>query len=107
MSFQKKKYEEYIEKAIVLMKEANADFRLGNSNKAVSALWFSIEMLLKAMLLWVKEPIPAKTGAVISKFVKIATKFGINSRIQTDLNALYIARMDADHRRIIKNILKK
>jgi len=65
------KYREYLEKSIVLIEEARKDLEIGCYNKAISASWFAIEILLRALLLFLGKPMMERSGALIGQVQRI------------------------------------
>jgi len=92
------KYIEYLRKAIILLKEAKSDLKIGNFNKAVSAMWFALEAIMRGILIFSGKQVPAKSGALMSKFVKFIVNLGANATIKDLLNSIYFVRMNADHK---------
>ena len=92
------KYIEYLRKATILLKEAKSDLKIGNFNKAVSAMWFALEAIMRGILIFCGEQVPAKSGALMSKFVRFIMKLGANATLKDLLNSIYFVRMNADHK---------
>lgn len=63
------RYKIYLEKYRILRSEAEQDLSLGMYNKAVSGFWFSIEALLRYLLIRSGKTPPERAGPLISKFV--------------------------------------
>ena len=92
-------YDKYYKKFLVLLEEAEKDFANKCYNKAVSALWFSVESLLKGIVLRINGWIPEEPGKLISLFAKILEKrFPSKAHLMKQIHKLYIHRVRADHR---------
>ena len=52
------RYKQYLDKAKILLAEAEKDLAIGCNNKLVSAAWFAIETLLRAIVIQRGLPIP-------------------------------------------------
>jgi len=88
----------YLRKSKVLLKETEIDFNNGCYNKTISALWFSIEAFIKAILLFNKRWIPSKTGKLISVFsVFIQENFPRKMHLIKEISRLYAHRNNVDH----------
>jgi len=85
----------FVEKANVLLWEALKDFSMGCYNKAVSAFWFSIEQLLRAIIYFYKRSVYERSGKLIGVFSSLP--YGRNKEIIVSLNTLYNLRRIADH----------
>ena len=64
------KYKGYLKKAKIFMSEAIIDIDNMCYSKAISALWFMIESLYRAILNYYKQPIPSRSEPVISKIIR-------------------------------------
>ena len=64
------KFKSYLDKHFIFKKEAILDLQNGAYNKAVSAFWFSIEALLRALLIGEGKTPPDRPGKLISYAVK-------------------------------------
>ena len=95
-------HEVYISKFKIFYIEALRDIRLGVFNKAISALWFSLEALLRGLLLKENKTPPERSGKLIS----IAVNLLFNDveevfHLSRLLTALYFRRREIDHRKKI------
>ncbi len=52
------RYKQYLDKAKILLAETEKDLTIGCNNKLVSAAWFAIEALLRAIVIQRGLPIP-------------------------------------------------
>ena len=99
------KYEEYLNKAIVLIREAKIDIENSCYNKAVSAIWFSIEATFRAILNYYRHPIPSKSGALIAGTISFIHKQKLLSQkeiVRLSLaSSLYTLRNEIDHKRTL------
>jgi len=95
-------YRVYLKKYEVLRKEAERDLSLGMYNKAVSGFWFSIEALLRYLIMKSGKTPPERAGPLISKFInELIYKLDAKKKLRELLNGLYIKRREVDHRRKI------
>ena len=62
----KSRYDLLIQKSVILLNEALKDREIGCYNKSVSALWFSIENIIKAILLKNRGSYPSRVGSLIN-----------------------------------------
>ena len=97
-------YEIYLEKFKIFYKEALEDLKIGAYNKTVSALWFSIEALLRGLLLKNSKNPPERSG----KLINVATEILFHdakdaARLSRLLTSLYYRRREIDHRKKIAN----
>ena len=93
-------YRDYIRKFKILLEEAEKDFINGCYNKTVSSLWFSIEALIRAILIRTQGWVPERTGKLISVFgVFLKRKFPSEIYLIKDLSRLYVHRSNVDHGR--------
>jgi len=100
------KYGEYLRKAEILAHEAIVDINNACYNKAVSALWFMIEAILRAILNRYKQSMPSKSGAVIAKTIDFVKDLGFGAEDIKELNVastLYTLRNEVDHKRTVAN----
>lgn len=96
------KSELYIKKYLILQKEALADINIGAYNKAVSALWFSMEFVLRGLLLSERKTPPERAGKLISLAFRTIFRDLENSlRLSRLLLSLYCRRREIDHRKKI------
>jgi len=95
------KYREYLRKVEVLTREAIVDIHNACYNKAISALWFAIEAILRAILNYYKQSIPSRSGAVIAKTIILMRNLGQDERELGGLgiaSMLYTLRNEVDHK---------
>jgi len=91
-------YQKFIRKFKILLEEAEKDFKNDCYNKTVSCLWFSIEALLRAILIFEKGWCPERPGKLISLFYSFLKKKIPNKLSLIPLiNSLYAHRRNADH----------
>ena len=96
------KYREYLEKSIVLIEEARKDLEIGCYNKAISASWFAIEILLRALLLFLGKPMMERSGALIGQVQRIFShSYPDYKSLLPKIHSIYEKRKRADHREII------
>jgi len=98
------KYKEYLKKSEIFANEAQVDIDNACYNKAVSALWFMIEALFRAILNYYKQSMPSKSGAVIAKTISFIREWKVNKRDLEELgiaSTLYTLRNEIDHKRTI------
>ena len=80
--------------------EAEKDLSMGLYNKAVSGPWFSLEALLRYLLLKSGKIPPERAGPLISAFINEVIHDPENERTLRDvLNSIYACRREIDHRR--------
>ena len=100
-------YSRYIRKFRILLDEAEKDFLNSCYNKTVSALWFAIENLLRAILIHAKGWVPERSGKLISVFYNfLGMKIPEKTYLIKLINSLYMHRKNADHRSNIYNAEK-
>ena len=92
----------YLRKFKIFYEEALRDLDIEAYNKAISTLWFSIEALLRGLLLKVNKTPPERAGKLINVAIEVLFRdiediFHL-SRI---LNSLYYRRKEIDHRKKI------
>jgi len=95
-------YEIYLRKFRIFYEEALKDLKIGAYNKTVSALWFSIEALLRGLLLKNNKNPPERSG----KLINVATEILFHdvkdaTRLSRLLTSLYYRRREIDHRKKI------
>jgi len=95
-------YEIYLRKFKIFYEEALKDLKIGAYNKTVSALWFSIEALLRGLLLKNNKNPPERSG----KLINVATEILFHdvkdaTRLSRLLTSLYYRRREIDHRKKI------
>lgn len=74
------RYKEYLEKARILARETKIDILHACYNKATSALWFAVEALFRALLNQYRQPIPWRSGTVITRVFSFAKSYGLLMR---------------------------
>ena len=85
-----------------MQREALADIEAGAYNKAVSALWFSMEALIRGLLLGENKTPPERAGRLISLATNTMFRDLENpTRLSRLLLSLYHRRRDVDHRKKI------
>jgi len=90
----------YLEKHKILRLEAEEDLSMGLFNKATSAFWFSLEALLRYLLIKSGKSPPERAGPLISMFVKEVIRDPSNRQhLRNLLNSIYARRREVDHRR--------
>jgi len=77
------------------------DKEIGCYNKAISALWFSIENLIKALMLKVKGSYSNKVGTLLNFFSNFVKNSNINLDVVESVREIYLARMHIDHKLLI------
>jgi len=92
-------YRDYLKKFETFMYEIRMDKSMGCYNKMISSMWFSIEALLKSILLASGRNPPEKAGRMISIFANLY--FRGNRDLLKNLNKLYAMRKEIDHRKKI------
>lgn len=93
------KFRSYLEKHFILEKEATIDIENGAYNKAVSALWFSLESLLRALLIGEGKTPPEKPGKLISYSIQILfSNIDNPENLARIINSLYNMRTQVDHK---------
>jgi len=95
-------YKIYLKKAKILLKEAEIDLKNACYNKVVSALWFSMELLMRGLLLKRRKIPPEKAGKLIHVFVNecfLSDK--TKAEVASLLTSLYSRRKDVDHKKKI------
>ena len=95
------KYREYLRKAETLAREVVIDVDNACYNKAISALWFVIEAVFRAILNYYKQSIPSRSGAVIAKTINFMRDLGLGDREARELSVastLYTLRNEVDHK---------
>ena len=93
------KFRSYLDKHLILRKEAMVDLNNGAYNKAVSALWFSLEALFRALLIREGRTPPDRLGKLISYTIKSFFSHIDNlERFARIVNTLYTMRTQVDHR---------
>jgi len=92
----------YIKKYLILQREALVDIEASAYNKAVSALWFSMEALLRGLLLSENKTSPERAGKLINLAVNtIFRDLEDSTRLSRLLSSLYYRRREVDHRKKI------
>ncbi len=84
-------------KASVLLSEAVRDKEIKCYNKSVSALWFAIENILKAILLRKKGSYPRKVGVMIARIAELIDSVHGGKIIVRYVRELYNDRKNVDH----------
>lgn len=93
------KFESYLKKAKILLEEARKDLINGCYNKAVSASWFAVENLLRALLLRGGKIPPERPNKLISIIHKMLyEKYPDKRYLIPEISSLYEKRKRADHR---------
>lgn len=90
-------YELFLRKSRVLLSEALEDFKIKCFNKCTSALWFSIEGLLKAIILQLKGSYPRRIGNLINIISKELQNRNFDKIIIKYIREIYNDRKNADH----------
>lgn len=92
----------YLRKYLIFQREALLDIKYRAYNKAVSALWFSLEALLRGLLLKEGKPTPERAGKLINVAMNTIFK-GISksARLSSLLTSIYFRRREIDHRKKI------
>ena len=95
-------YKQYFLKAKILAKEAAVDLLNGCYNKATSSMWFTVEMIFRAILIFCKKPVPAKSGQLINAIIKLLKDVStVDVSYILQASTLYTLRINSDHRKII------
>ncbi len=94
----------YLNKFRILRHEALVDLNTGCYNKAVSALWFSLEALLKALIIKEKKTPPEKSGKLIGLAIRyLFHDISDPAMLSRLLISLHYRRLEIDHRRRISD----
>ncbi len=99
------RYEHYLKKARVMLNEAEKDLGNGCYNKAVSASWFAVEALLRAIVLRKGKPVPERPNRLISLIHRIIRlEHPDKKHLIPIISSLYEKRKRADHREVILDL---
>ncbi len=95
-------HEAYFRKFRIFREEALKDIEIGAYNKAVSALWFSVEALLRGLLLKMGKNPPERSGKLINISMGILFQDVENAtHLSRLLTSLHYQRREVDHRKRI------
>ena len=95
-------YKIYLKKYVIFQREALIDIKFGAYNKAVSALWFSLEALLRGLLIKEGKAVPERAGKLINTAINtIFDEIKDKTRLSRLLTSIYFRRREVDHRRKI------
>ena len=95
------RYQQYLKKAKILIDEAEKDLSIGCFNKSVSASWFAVEALLRAIVLFKRKPMPERPNKLISQIHRmIHTDYPHLKYLVPKICSLYEHRKRADHHEI-------
>ncbi|MCD6492001.1 MAG: HEPN domain-containing protein [Candidatus Njordarchaeia archaeon] len=95
-------YDSFIKKAKIFLREAEVDLKSGCYNKAVSASWFALEMLIKGILTKRQGNAPKKVGNLIVNIGRLMIgKIRDVNLVINDIKIIYEARKDIDHRNLL------
>ncbi len=98
------RYSDYLRKAKIMLKEAEEDLNIGCYNKAVSASWFAVESLLRAIVLKKRKPMPERPNKLISLIHRLLyTEHPDKKHLAHIISSLYEKRKRADHRETLFN----
>ena len=93
------KWEAYLRKSTILLNEAKKDLEIGCYNKAISASWFAIEAILRALLLFLRKPMMERPGALIGQIQRIFNHTYPDYKfLLPQIHSIYEKRKRADHR---------
>jgi len=98
------RYRRYLEKSKALLGEAERDFQAGCYNKTVSAAWFTVETLLRAIVLYKGRPMPEQPSKLMSIIHRIILEeYPHVKHLIPMMSSLYEKRKRADHRETLFN----
>ena len=92
----------YLKKSDMLLREAKKDLEMNCYNKAISASWFAIETILRAVIIFLGKPMLEKSGALIGQIQRIfRKKFPQYTSLLPKIHSIYEKRKRADHREVL------
>ncbi len=93
----------FFKKAFLFLESAEKDFSIGLYLKVISSCWFSLEMLIRGILITRFGGAPRKEGALLSRFSDLLKKLNIMDwkSIISQLKLIYIMRIQVDHQNLI------
>jgi len=99
------KIKNYVKKAAIFINEAIIDLLNGCYLKAVSALWFSIESLLRCITWFYSGKLYESTRKLIHEFGRSIIKKYLKhyTWLPSMLNQLHVLRINVDHKHVVYN----
>ena len=93
----------FFKKAFLFLESAEKDFSIGLYLKVISSCWFSLEMLIRGILITRFGGALRKEGALLSRFSDLLKKLNIVDwkSIISQLKLIYIMRIQVDHQNLI------
>jgi len=92
-----KNYRQLLVKARILLDEAYKDKDINCYNKWISALWFAIESMLKAIFLKIKGSYPTRIGSLINLLARELRSSKEGRLVLRYIREIYNNRKDVDH----------
>ena len=93
----------FFKKAFLFLESAEKDFSIGLYLKVISSCWFSLEMLIRGILITRFGGAPRKEGALLLRFSDLLKRLNIANwkSIISQLKLIYIMRVQVDHQNLI------